>query len=117
MNFLKRLASLFSGKSTPAQRQFTVYVLSHRCQEPIAGQVDLLNELSQTDEGNGYYVRKVYSTSGHKRCFGQVEVELWFDANKQLSQHEVQGGRWLETAEYEQELVRFNAPPPENSEQ
>lgn len=116
MNFLKRLANLFSGSSTATQRHYTVYVLSHRCNEPVAGQVDLLNELSQTDEGDGYYVRKVYSTSGRQRCFGQVEVELWFDRNKQLTQHEVQGGRWLEAAEYEQELARFNAPPPVSEE-
>jgi hypothetical protein len=113
MNLLKRLTDLFTGKSTPNQRYLTVYVLSQRCNEPLAGQVDLLNELSQTDEGDHpLYARKVLSTSGRNRCFGQVEIELWFDRNKRVAQHEVQGGRWLEAAEYEQEVARFNAPPP-----
>ncbi|RIK38423.1 MAG: hypothetical protein DCC55_21235 [Chloroflexi bacterium] len=91
----------------------TVYLLSRRCNEPIAGQVDLLNELSLTEEGSdhAYYSRKVFSTSGRNRCFDQVEVELWFDQNKNVVEHQVQGGRWLDQAEYEQELARFNAPP------
>jgi hypothetical protein len=118
MNFFKRLTSLFSGGSAPTNRHLTIYVLSRRCNEPIAGQIDLLNELSQPDEGDSaYYVRKVFSTSGQKRCFGQVEVELWLNSNKQVTEHTVQGGRWLEAEEYERELARFNAPPPEESEQ
>ena len=35
-------------------RTLNIYVLSQRCREPIAGQVDLFNELSRTeDEGDG----------------------------------------------------------------
>ena len=115
MNFFKRLASLFSGQAAgPSTRHLTIYVLSRRCNEPIAGQIDLLNELSQPDEGDAaYYARKVFSTSGQKRCFAQVEVELWFNTSKQVVEHQVQGGRWLEPDEYARELARFNAPPEE----
>lgn len=116
MNFFKSLTSLFSGKRTSSSRYLTIYVLSRRCNEPIAGQIDLLNELSQPDEGDSaYYVRKVFRTSGQKRCFDQVEIELWLNKDKQVVEHEVQGGRWLEAEEYETELARFNAPPEEET--
>jgi hypothetical protein len=120
MNFFKNLANLFRGGAGGSTRNLTIYLLSRRCNEPIMGQVDLLNELSLTEEGSdhAYYSRKVFSTSGQNRCFDQVEVELWFNQNKQVVEHQVLGGRWLDQAEYEQELARFNAPPePEEEEQ
>jgi hypothetical protein len=117
MNFFKRLASLFAGKpSSGGGRLLPIYVLSTRCHEPLMGQVDLFNELSQTEEGDyPLYTRKVLHTSGERRCFAQVEVHLWFDQNKQLMHHEVEGGRWLEADEYQAELARFHAPPEEEA--
>jgi hypothetical protein len=119
MNLLKRLASLFSGGGAPRadKRYVTIYVLSRRCNEPISGQVDLLNELSRLDEGEyTYYTRKVLHTTGEKRCFSQVEINLYFNQDKQVVHHEVEGGRWLTSEEYSVELARFNAPPPEEEE-
>ncbi|GIV78688.1 hypothetical protein FKZ61_007505 [Litorilinea aerophila] len=117
MNLFQRLARLLGGGAGGGQdrRTLTIYVLSHRCNEPIAGNVDLLNELSQAEEGSGYayYTRKVLHTSGERRCFDQVEVEIWFDKNKQPIHHEVKGGRWLEEPAYQAELARFQAPPDE----
>lgn len=115
MNFFKSLANLFGGGRPAADsRMLTVYLLSRRCNEPLAGQIDLLNELSLSDDdAHAYYTRKVFSTTGAKRCFDQVEVELWFDQNKKVIEHQVTGGRWLEAGEYEQELARFNTPPEE----
>jgi hypothetical protein len=113
MNFFKSIAKLFSRTPSGSDgRMFTVYLLSRRCNEPLAGQVDLLNELSQTDEGaHAYYTRKLFRTSGQNRCFDQVEVELWFDQNKKLVEHQVQGGQWLSIEEYEREFARFHTPP------
>ena len=117
MNLLRRLTSLFSGGGAghADKRYLTIYVFSRRCNEPISGQVDLLNELSKDeDSGYAYYTRKVLHTSGDRRCFSQVEIQLYFDQNKQVVQHEVEGGRWLTSEEYAAELARFNAPPPED---
>ena len=115
MGFLKRLASLFTGGSRGGTRMFFIYVLSLRCNEPIAASVDMLSELSQSDEDRtAFFTRKILQGSGKNRCFTQVEVELWFDSNKKLVRHEVSGGRWLSISEYEAELVRFNAPPSED---
>ena len=116
MNLFQRIANLFRGGGGGSDSRFLpIYVLSRRCNEPIAGQLDMLNELSLADdeEDGAYYGRKVLHTSGERRCFDQVEVMLWFNSNKQLLRQEVAGGRWLEADEYARELARFNAPPEE----
>lgn len=116
MSFFQRIINLFSGRADSG-RMLPIYVLNHRCREPIEGTIDKHNELSVVEEGEyNYYVRKVLHTSGRDRCFGEVEVQLWFDGNRQLKQHEVVGGRWLDADEYAQELERFNAPPEDEEE-
>lgn len=112
------MLGLFTGSGSGSSgRYVNIYVLSLRCNEPLVGQVDLVNELSRTDDGDStYYTRKVIHTTGERRCFTQVEVELYFDQNKKILRHEVTGGRWLTAEEYDAELERFNAPPPEEEE-
>ncbi len=118
MSFLKKLTSIFTGPGRGGQRMLTVYVLSTRCQEPLQAEIDLLNALSQSDDPDStYYTRKVIQGSGRNRCFTQVEVELWFDGNKNILRHQVSGGRWLTAEEYQVELERFNAPPEEEAEE
>ena len=108
MGFFAKIMAAFTGKApSGSDRYLPLYVLDHRCREPITGQIDLLNELSLSEEeGGGYYVRKVLHTSGASRCFGQVEVQLWLDGKKQITRHEVQGGRWLTAEEYAAEVER-----------
>ena len=114
MSFLKKLASFFTGGGG-GSRALPIYVFSNRCREPITADIDLVNSLSRDDENdNEYYTRKVLQGSGKNRCFTQVEVEIWFDRNKNVSRHEVSGGRWLTVEEYEEELIRFNAPQEED---
>jgi len=104
MGFFSRIMAAFTGKApSGSDRYMPLYVIDHRCHEPISGQVDMLNELSLAEEG-GYYVRKVLHTAGKSRCFGQVEVQLWLDGKKQVTRHEVQGGRWLTAEEYAAEV-------------
>ena len=114
MNFLKRL---FGGAPRAGDRFIPIYVLSYRCNEPVASRLDTMSELSVDDGEHAYYVRKVLHTSGERRCFGQVEIQVWLDRNKRIVAHDVAGGRWLEADEYEAELVRFNAPPEEEREE
>ncbi|MFO7631493.1 MAG: hypothetical protein R6W76_03080 [Caldilinea sp.] len=108
MGFFSRIMAALSGKAPSGSNRYVpIYVLDHRCREPIEGQIDLLNELSLAEEeGAGYFVRKVLHTSGASRCFGQVEVQVWLDSKKQIKQHEVQGGRWLTADEYAAEVAR-----------
>ena len=117
MSLLKRLASLFTGRPASGSRNLTIYVLSKRCNEPLSAEVDTLNALSGSDDGDAsYYTRKVIQGTGKNRCFTQVEVELWFNSQRVLLRHAVSGGRWLSAEEYEAELERFNAPPEEEDE-
>jgi hypothetical protein len=106
MGFFTRFFNLFSGKPAGgSSRYLPIYVLSRRCREPIAGQLDLMNETSLDDDG-GYYVRKGLHTSGKNRCFDQVEVEIWLNTKKQIVRQEVHGGQWLTAEEYEAEVDR-----------
>ena len=86
MSFLSKLFAPFLGKGpSSSDRYLPIYAFSNRCREPIAGQVDLMNETSLDDENQGgYYVRKVVHTSGKGRCFGEVEFELWLDGKKRI---------------------------------
>jgi hypothetical protein len=108
MSFFSKLFGPLFGSKPPSgsDRYLAVYVFSNRCREPLAGQVDLMNEISQDDESQGgYYVRKVLHTSGKDRCFGEVEVELWLDRNKRIQRQEVHGGRWLTAEEFASEVA------------
>ncbi len=107
MSFLSKFFDSLRGKPpTGSNRYLPLYVLSTRCREPIAGQLDLMNEVSLDEESKGgYYARKVLHTSGKHRCFGEVEVELWLDAKKQVVRNEVKGGRGLTADEYATEVA------------
>ena len=111
MNIFQRIANFFRGGGAAGDnRYFPIRVLSRRCREPLTGQVDLLNELSLTEEDDGeFYTRKVLHTTGRTRCFDQVEVLLWFDKNKQLLRNEVWGGEWLDAEAYERAEADFQA--------
>ncbi len=112
MRFLKKLVSLISGGGGGDNRALPIYVFSTRCREPIMAEIDLVNSLSRDEESDDkYYTRKVLQGSGKNRCFTQVEVEIWFDRGKKVSHYEVTGGRWLTQEEYQEELIRFEAPP------
>ena len=46
------------------------------------------------DKREIYFVRKVLIGEG--KCFQQIEVELKFDANKQLLEKQIHGGKFVE---------------------
>jgi hypothetical protein len=97
MNFLKKL---FAG--SPAGRdergQF-YYVKPHRCDDILRVRIDMMNDLSLTDDGSGYWVRKLASSSNYK-C-NQVELTLYFDNNRRLNNSEIQGGTLVDQAAYD----------------
>jgi hypothetical protein len=92
MNFLK---NLFSG--TPPQHEKHYYVFQvkcNRCGEVIEGRIDLNNDLSLNEEGDGYLVRK--SLMGSNRCFQQIEVEMTFSPQRELIEKNITGGKFVE---------------------
>jgi hypothetical protein len=78
VGFFKKI--LGGGPATFKSDFYTFSVACSRCGEVIEGRVNLSNDLSADDEGNGYHVRKVLMGSGH--CFQQIEVYLRFDAER-----------------------------------
>ena len=114
MSLFSKLLNAFQGKPPGgSDRYIPIYVYSNRCREPIAAQIDIMNEISLNDDNKGYFVRKVLHTSGKNRCFGQVEIEVWLDSGKKIERHEVQGGRWLTQEEYAVEVARQAEQPAE----
>ena len=92
MGFLKNLFG--GGSAKPEKRYYVFNVKCNRCGEIIEGRVDLDNDLSLNDEGNGYIVRK--GLIGGNRCFQQIEVELNFDSSRQLREKTITGGTFIE---------------------
>ena len=92
MDFLKHLFHSPAPKSRKSYYTFNAKCL--RCSEIIEGRVDLDNDLSQNDEGNGYYARKLLM--GGNLCFQQIEVELTFDSSRQLMEKTITGGTFVE---------------------
>jgi hypothetical protein len=91
MSFLK---NLFGGADKPEKRYYTFQVKCKRCGGIIEGRVDLDNDLSLNDDGDGYLVRK--GLIGGNRCFQQIEVELTFDSARQLMEKTITGGEFVE---------------------
>ena len=97
MGFFKGLAKLFSTSGKIEEMAYWVTVKCNRCGEVIRARVDLRNEVSlEYQEGGGasFFCRKVLMGEG--RCFQRIEVELTFDANRNLASREISGGEFVE---------------------
>ena len=94
MGFLKKLFSSESAK--PEKRYYTFKVKCKRCGEIIEGRIDLSNDLSLNDEGDGYIVRKGLIGSGENHCFQQIEVMINFSSTREITDQEIQGGTFVE---------------------
>jgi len=91
MGFLKNLFG--GGASSSSSDFYTFSVICDRCGETVSGKVNLNNDLSLSDEG-GYHVRKVLMGSG--RCFQQIEVEFRFSPDKEVTDKQIKGGKFVE---------------------
>jgi hypothetical protein len=96
MKLIKKLANLFTGP--PKDSSFWVSVKCGRCGEVIQTRIDLNNDLSaEYGEGEGetaYYCRKVLI--GKKGCYLPVEIELRFDAGRNLIDKQIKGGKFVD---------------------
>jgi hypothetical protein len=92
MNLLQKL---FGGSAKPEQRYYNFSVKCNRCGEVIEGRVDLNNDLSVEYEEGGdiFFARK--TLMGENRCFQRIEVELKFNASRDLLEHHVTGGQFV----------------------
>ena len=89
LDFLRRL---FGGGSTARSGDGGIYirVRCNACGEVVQTRINPNSELSQSDEGEGYFVRKVLVG---RQCFRPIEVELRYrDLGKTEISREVKGG-------------------------
>ena len=71
-----------------------IRVKCNACGEVIQARINPTSELSQADEGGGYYVRKVLVG---RQCFRPIEVQLHYaDLGKTEISREVKGGTSVE---------------------
>lgn len=99
MGFLKRLSQILSAGESGPEAGHQVYARCRRCGEVLSTHINLKNDLSLSEDEQGYIVRKTLVGSG--LCFERLEVELTFDGNRRLTGREIQGGEFITAEEYQ----------------
>ncbi len=94
MNFLK---NLFGGGNQSKDGGYYVYVKPKMCQEIVQVRINLSNDLSQTDDYEGYWCRKVASAT---RCPFQAELTLHFDKSRRLVDREIENGEFVSEEDF-----------------
>ncbi|MGQ9814469.1 MAG: hypothetical protein ACUVR3_04870 [Candidatus Roseilinea sp.] len=99
MEILKRL---FGGQGKAARGDdasaLLYYVKGNKCGAITRVRIDKYNELSLDDDGESYIARKVVVDNV---CYGSVEIELRFDANRNEISRTIEGGTFVTRQEYE----------------
>lgn len=98
MNFLK---NLFGGGGQSSNDGYYVYVKPKMCQEIVEVRINMKNDLSPTEDYNGYWVRKVASAT---RCPFQAEFTLHFDKSRRLLDREIENGEFVTEADYRESV-------------
>lgn len=96
MNFLKQLFSS-NNKVVDSDDGIYLYVRPTGCEEVIQVRLNPRNDLTISEQG-GYFVQKV--ARGTHRCFNPVEMTLYFDQSRKLTNNDISGGELVEAAEY-----------------
>ncbi len=94
MNFLK---NLFGGSGAPQDDALYVYVQPKMCKEIVKVRIDLKNQLSREEQGEGFFVRK---TARGQRCPFAADMLLRFDARRNLIEKTVEDGTFVTEQEY-----------------
>jgi hypothetical protein len=104
MGFFKKLFGGAGSKAASGSRGFGddrgmyFYVQPKGCDEVIRVRVDPMNDMSESDDGSSFFVRK--GAVGMK-CFNKAEIELTFNASKQLVDSHVTGGALVDEAAWQ----------------
>ena len=96
MGLMKKISSLFTG--SPKDSSLWITVQCGRCGEVIQTRIDLNNDLSteygEDERETAYYCRKVLI--GKEGCYLPVEIELRFDAGRNLIDKQIKGGKFVD---------------------
>jgi hypothetical protein len=96
LDFLKRFFGGVAGATSTRSHDGGIYVRvkCNACGEIVQTRVNPSSELSLSDEGSGYFVRKVLVG---RECFRPIEVELRYaDLRGTEISREVKGGTSVE---------------------
>lgn len=85
------------GASSSSDRGFYVYVRPKACKEIVRIRINLENDLSLDEDGQGYFVRK---TARAHRCPFAAEMTLHFSPNRQLVNQEITYGEFVSAEDY-----------------
>ena len=100
MGFLDQIKSFFSapnGKNDPYI--LMLYVKCKRCGKPVAVRVNLRNDPSLDEDGNGYILRKGIMDD---KCFTLMNAEISFDLQRHVVEKTIDKGEFITEEEYEQ---------------
>ena len=97
MGFLKKLFGGGQSRSSDSDGLY-FYVRAKRTDEVIALRINRANDLSLTDDQNGYYVRKI---AVGQRSFDRIECEFWFDKERRFVSADVSGGELVDREDYD----------------
>ncbi len=94
MNFLRKL---LGGASSTSDNALYIYVKPQFCDEVLRVRINMNNDLSLSDDGEGYFVRKIARGA---RCPFPSEVLLRFDRNRRLIERTIDRGEFMTEADY-----------------
>jgi hypothetical protein len=116
MGFLKKIfgggggsapsaSSGLTGKVAGDPKGLYFFVQPDNCDEVVRLRVNGDNDLSLKDDETGYWVHKVVRGT---KCFNGVEVDLFFDMNRRLTDSQLKGGKLVDEAAYTAWMVEKN---------
>lgn len=105
------LRTLLFNKPIPHEGKMPIYVRCDRCGEALLTEIDLQHDLSviygDLPAQDRYVTNKI--VIGSNLCFQRIEIELQFDAKKQIVAEEIRGGKRIEKAEFDRLKKTSNA--------
>jgi hypothetical protein len=75
------------------------YVQCNKCGEAIRIRVDPLWDLAPDFEGGSSFTAKKYVIG--QKCYRPIEVELTYDNNREETDRQISGGKFITAEEYE----------------
>jgi hypothetical protein len=98
MQFLKALfGGGGSGNSGAGEGAIWLYVRPKGCDEVVRVRLHLSNDVSPNDDYSGYFAHKVIRG---EKCRQNVEIDLHFSGNRQLTDSQITGGEFTDQAAY-----------------
>lgn len=92
------LKKLFGGMGSPGDPGLYYYVRPQGSEEVVRVRINRNNDLSLADDGKTFWVHKVVMGT---TSFQRVELDLFFDKNRQLTDSDVSGGDLVKKADYD----------------